>query len=370
MAKGIYVGVREDAFLSTNINNTNVRKWVTSDYKPTYGFKIKFTPRLSNDAWQHILNVGGRGNNTILCLSLHNGYLQLEAPTDTTASTKQVIGSGMYTVGTSYEVEYLVNPVQGSGAFRVNGEKLSDLYNINTSATAVALQMALFNCASTASSDARPTQMDWNYLEIYDGYTLVSRFTPASGPAITEETGGTSTTTPIANVTYTAAVDIAHKVNKVYIGENGVAKNVTQVYIGNPNNQAALSFGTSGPQPVTPLAYEVPPIGYYNMTNDEGLLKVIFNQNIGLEQDTGEDPIQVMLDDGQGTIQSLVYYPGYSEELKVVDNSMYLDLKGGSFLANMPADVRLVIQDGVVFSTETQEHLHYVESPIELTIEY
>ena len=232
MAKAMYVGVTRPAYLSTSISNTNVRKFVTTDYKPTYGFKIKFTPKLFNNSWQHILNVGGRGNNTIFCLALNNGNISLEAPTGTAASTKQTIGTLAYTIDSAYEVEYLVDTTTGIGTFKVNGNTVGTLSNINTSASASSDQMALFNCASTATADARPTQIDWYYLELYDGNTLVASFTPAPGPAITEETGGTSTTTSIADVTYTAAADLARKIVKMYIGVNGQAKNITKAYVG------------------------------------------------------------------------------------------------------------------------------------------
>ena len=237
----MYIGVHEDAYLSTNISNTGVRKFVTTNYKSTYGFKIKFTPQLSNNSWQHILNVGGRGNNTIFCLALNNGKISLEAPTGTAASTKQTIGTQIYTVGNTYEVEYLVDTINGIGTFKVDGSTIGTLSNIDTSATAVAQQMALFNCASTTAGDERPTQIDWYYLELYDGDVLVSRFTPAPGPAITEETGGTSTTTPIANVTYTAAADQARKIVKMYVGVNGQARNITKAYIG-VSNQSKQFF--------------------------------------------------------------------------------------------------------------------------------
>ena len=228
----MYIGVTRPAYLSTSISNTGVRKFVTTDYKPTYGFKIKFAPKLSNNSWQHILNVGGRGNNTIFCLALNNGNISLEAPTGTIASTKQVVGAGAYAIDTVYEAEYLVDITTGVGTFKVNGSVVGTLSSIDTSVSASSNQMCLFNCASTAAADARPTQIDWYSLEIYDGNIPVSKFTPASGPAITEETGGTSTTTPIANVTYTAATDQARKIVKMYIGVNGQARNITKAYIG------------------------------------------------------------------------------------------------------------------------------------------
>lgn len=353
MAKAMYIGVTKPAYLSTSISNTSVRKFVTTDYKPTYGFKIKFTPKLSNNSWQHILNVGGRGTNTIFCLALNNGKISLEASTGTAASTKQVVGSVAYTIDTPYEVEYLVDITTGVGTFKVDGSTIGTLSNIDTSATAVAQQMALFNCASTTAGDERPTQIDWYYLELYDGDALVSRFTPAPGPAITEETGGTSTTTSIANVTYTAAADVAHKVIKIYVGDsNNQARNVIAGYVGNSNDEASYFFGTPTPPP-SEFTFNL--TGTYDTGNSSGeLVLQVVGHNIEATGYTGgEDPIQIYYDDGQGGIQSLCYY---MSDVTISDNKMSIPISDGSYIeqAILDGDAKFMMEGGLIQTTDTQ----------------
>ena len=363
MAKAMYIGVHEDAYLSTNISNTNVRKFVTTNYKSIYGFKIKFIPHLINDSYQHILNVGGRGNNTIFCLSLHSGDLQLEVPTSTTASTKQVVGAVAYAIDTAYEVEYLVDTTTGVGTFKVNGSVVGTLSNIDTSASASSNQMCLFNCASTAAADARPTQIDWFYLEIYDGDTLVSRFTPASGPAITEETGGTSTTTSIANVIYTAAADVAHKVIKIYVGDsNNQARNVIAGYVGNSNDEASYFFGTPTPPP-SEFTFNL--TGTYDTGNSSGeLVLQVVGHNIEATGYTGgEDPIQIYYDDGQGGIQSLCYY---MSDVTISDNKMSVPISDGSYIeqAILDGDAKFMMEGGLIQTTDTQIPNPYITDAV------
>lgn len=366
MARGIYVGINDPAYLSTNISNTSVRKYVTEDYAPYYGFKIKFVPKLISESYQHILNVGGVRGNTIMCLSLYNGIIQLEAPTTTTASSKNILARVPYEVNKCYEMEYIVLRPERTGTFKINGEVIATLSNISVNVSPIAEQMCLFNSAVSGSDTDRPTQIDWYYLQIHEGSSLRITYLPEDGPAIRKIVrDGDTTVEPISNVTYTAAVDTAHKVNKVYIGENGVARNVSQVYVGNLNNEAALSFGTSGPQA---LGFSVVTASY-SPSEDYGKVILQFNQDITLVQDTGEDPIQVMLDDHQGMIRSLVYYPGYDSTIQVVDgNQLHLTLAGGTFIQDDPYGIELEIHYGVITSQNTGEILGYIRMPLPIEI--
>lgn len=507
----MYVGKTNGPYIST----TNTSLVVASSYSRSFGFYIRFKVTTQSSSWQHILNCGGRGNNTLLCLSLHSGSLTFELGNGTSNPTTITNGHVQLNSYVDFECvcditssKYIIN-------IYINGALADHQEPSIPDPSLIGNDVVLFNCAD--SSNQRPAAIDFYFLKTYNNSNLVSTITPYdvfNGTVRVLIDGGPyPLIAPLSGTaTFTAASDEAREVTKMYLSVNGTTKEVTQGYVG-VNGTAKLFFGSATPpQPVnpfvnytatykvltdntnpsvpevtpqvevffpgtvnlgftsvysnciiisdvpdfsttidtwfagsgmsqgrfvnitatnvitgigttafsnpgytppgcelnhqyyvkivagilidnvsgmtnpdiiiplisqyeditpqvTPLAFETP-TGSYNMSSDQGSLTVVFNQNIGLEQDTGEDPIQVMLDDGQGTIQSLVYYPGYSEELKVVDNIMYLDLKGGSFLADMPADVRLVIQENVVFSTVTQEHLSYVESPVQLDITY
>lgn len=235
MAKAMYVGVHEGAYLSTDISNTDVYKEVTSGFNVLRGFKIKFKPQLSSNAWQHVLNLGGTGNLTILCLSLHSGAIQFEHSGDLIAAHKRTIGAAAYQIGTLIEAEFLVDPTTYVGTFKLNGVTYGTL-QMDPTASAISNCLTMFNCERT-SQQRRSTQIDWYSLEIYDGNTLLTTYTPyrtTQAAILTHQaSGGLDLIIPINDVVYHGAKDVAHKVTKIYVGDsNNRARNITKAYIG------------------------------------------------------------------------------------------------------------------------------------------
>ena len=241
MAKAMYIGVHEDAYLSTDIANTGVYKEVTSGFNVLRGFKIKFKPQLSSNAWQHVLNLGGTGNNTILCLGLNVGKISLEYSPDLVATHKQhLFLAAAYTVGQLLEVEFLVDPTTYIGTCKINGVTMGTL-QMDSTAAAINNNLTMFNCEQTATqsrpTQPRPTQIDWYSLEIYNGNTLTTTYTPyrtTQAAILTHQaSGGLDIIIPINDVVYHGAKDVAHKVTKMYIGDsNNQARSITKAYIG------------------------------------------------------------------------------------------------------------------------------------------
>lgn len=372
MAKAMYIGVHEGAYLSTDISNVDVHKEVTSGFNVLRGFKIKFKPQLSSNAWQHVLNLGGTGNNTILCLGLNTGKISLEhSPTLVAAHKQHVFQAAAYVVGDLLEVEFLVDPTTYIGTCKINGVTMGTL-QMDSTAAAVSNSLTLFNCEQN-SQQRRPTQIDWYSLEIYDGNTLLTTYTPyltTQAAILTHQaSGGLDLIIPINDVVYHGAQDKAHKVTKIYVGDsNNQARNVVVGYVGNSNDEAGCFFGTPTPPPPAPSfsSWSNTVFNYY-ATDGSVYLEVLFDNNedivasgngwlslqpVGYGVTLGTQGVYTT-GDGNGLLIIKIENQWWSSMFSPVEGDMYtLEIQSGDFIdqntgesngmLNIPVSVHII----------------------------
>ena len=264
MAKKIYVG-RAAGHMVPYLDNTTTETLVNTGikYGPGIGFELDFTysNSLTISGYKHILNAGGTGNTTRLCLSVYNGKLSLEA-CKSSSGKSNILQNVAITQGTRYIVSWTIDTTQNKAYYTVKNYATGDVVG-STSVNMSNLDylfdayICIYNQEkwTKTSGTNRAAFIKFYNMKIYDNGTLVADLVPDPNGVIGEaaqiydvKSGNLlaykyNNTSAIYNEESEGSLP-AVEAKKIYVGVNGEAKLVKKVYVG-VNGTPKLAYDTT-----------------------------------------------------------------------------------------------------------------------------
>lgn len=267
-------------------------------YNTLFGFKINFKPNLlGSSSFQHILNVGGTGANTVLCLSVTTtNTLQLEVTPN--SSGKVVVGSVPITLAQDIFASYIVDN-NNVGHFVVNDVEVGTVTVDPTYTTNQ--NIYLFN----SSTNNRPANILYyvmrtytrsNIDAVYKFDTDIQQSSGAYLDIMQSDLRGTPVPLSGTYTVYPRTLNSARPIKNIYVGVNGVARKIKCGYVG-VNGVARLCYGSSNVPPVGQSfsSYSAAFFDYYPTPGDTAAkIFVQFDHNEDIAQNiTGSGWIDV-----------------------------------------------------------------------------
>lgn len=264
MAKKIYVG-RAAGHMVSYLDNSTTETLVNTGikYGPGIGFELDFTysNSLTTSGYKHILNAGGTGNSTSLCLSVYNGKLSLEA-CKSSSGKSNILQNVTITQGTRYVVSWTIDTTQNKAFYTVKNHATGDVVG-STSVTISDLDylfdayICIYNQEKwgKTSSTTRAAFIKFYSMKIYDNGTLVANLVPDPNGVVGEEAQIYDTesgnllaykysgTSAIYNEESEGSLP-AVEAKKIYVGVNGETKLVKKIYVG-VNGTPKLAYDTT-----------------------------------------------------------------------------------------------------------------------------
>jgi hypothetical protein len=244
MATKAYVGLGDNQYIYAYyslINFDNIT------YSSLLGFEIDFESLDNSSGYKHILNVGGTGTNTVLCLSTTSYSSTQDRSTlsfeTSPVNSKIIVNNTKYVIrGTRHVVSYLVDPDEAQGVYTVDGTQVKTVSVDVTYSVNKVLGFLNNSLWDGSGGTDRKCKVNVYRLKLYYGTTLLLDLVPDVSNRFRDTLSGQYyDITRGQALQYNAGNSGSRNVSKIYVGVEGTSKKVTKGYVG-VNGSAQLFY--------------------------------------------------------------------------------------------------------------------------------